>query len=419
MSVALLLTFLGGIIILGVIGNFLFSHTRVPMPVILMLLGVLLGPATGWITSDSFSTVAPYFGTIALILILFEGGLDLEFETAVKQFVVAFVIGFFYFSVCVAGTFAILFYLGIMPAKASLLSAFVLGGTSPAVIFPVVAKISASKELKTLLRLETAMTEVMTVVAVVLFLDVLDAPQTGDVSKVVAYLMAKVGVALILAGVVGFLWSRVMSALAGENLSYMLTLGVVFLLYAGAEELGAEPALTILFFGLILGNAHWIAVRLEPIFHRKFEKTINATQFVVHETLKHINAELSFLVRTFFFVFMGLLVSFANLSAGIWISAILILALLSGARWLAVRFVLSERPYGTYGMISRGLACAVMALIAIERNVAGAERLLPLVFLVILGSNIIMTGWIFAHESQNRPAKPLEVAERFSTENRI
>ena len=90
MDVSLFAALIGGIIVLGVIGDFLFTKTKIPTPIILMLAGIALGPATNILQSDIFFEIAPYFGTFALILILFEGGLDLEFDLVIRPFVLLF-----------------------------------------------------------------------------------------------------------------------------------------------------------------------------------------------------------------------------------------------------------------------------------------------------------------------------------------
>ena len=403
MGITTLLLFLGGIILLGVLGNFLFSRTKVPTPVILMALGILLGPVTGWVRSDAFGPAAPYFGTIALILILFEGGLDLEIEQAMKQSIKSASIGIIYFSICAATIYFILFKLHILPQQASILAALVLAGTSPTVLFPVVSMLNIPKELKTLIMIETALTEVLTVITVVIYLDVAKTSGAVTVGNVVGSLLLATILSMATAAAAGAVWVRLMRSIAKEPLSYMLTLGTIFILYAIARSIGAEPALTVFFFGLILGNSHWILKKIAPKHA--------ASAIGIHETVKAVNAELSFLVRTFFFVFMGLLFDFSHLSTGIITGAGLTVIALLIARWLVIRVtsvaVTELRPTESagisVGMISRGLACAVMAFTAAESGIPAAGKCVPLAFLVILATNLIMTAFIFTYERREIP----------------
>ena len=137
MDVSLFAALIGGIIVLGVVGDFLFTKTKIPTPVILMLAGIVLGPVTHILKSDIFLEIAPYFGTFALILILFEGGLDLEFDLAIRQFSSALLLGFLSFALAAAGITALCLILFQMEMTQALLYGFIFGGTSPAVILPV------------------------------------------------------------------------------------------------------------------------------------------------------------------------------------------------------------------------------------------------------------------------------------------
>ena len=71
----------------GVSGaNRLFRWTRIPDVVVLMATGLLIGPGLGWAHPDQFKEVTHAFGTLALILILFEGGLDLNIRETISHF---------------------------------------------------------------------------------------------------------------------------------------------------------------------------------------------------------------------------------------------------------------------------------------------------------------------------------------------
>jgi cell volume regulation protein A len=75
----------------------------------------------------------------------------------------------------------------------------------------------------------------------------------------------------------------------------MLTIAILFVLYGVTEVAHGSGAMASFIFGLILGNHAELAKRL----HLK-------PSFVVDERIKQFHSELSFVVRTFFFVFLGL-----------------------------------------------------------------------------------------------------------------
>ncbi|ACF15095.1 sodium/hydrogen exchanger [Chloroherpeton thalassium ATCC 35110] len=410
MSVTIFLALLGGIIVLGFFGSFLFSKTKIPNPVILMLVGIILGPATHFVTSGTFMQIAPYFGTVALILIMFEGGLDLEFEVAISQFNTALFLGLLYFAI-VAGSVTVvcllLLRLELVPA---LLYGSIMAGTSPAVIFPVLSKLSISKNLKTLLSLETALTEVLTVVSVVLILDVVKEPETATPSAMFSHISISIGISLFFATIAGLLWGRFMGVFSRESLAYMLTLGFVLLLYSLSELAGGDAAITILFFGLILGNGKWIASKSIQVLHQWVKTNLDASHFELDEVVKKINAEVSFLIRTFFFVFMGLLFDFSMFSPVVILVSISILLIQIFGRLGSIRTILPFSPSlqgnhisASMAMVPRGLACAVMAFVVVKSNMPGTETLVPIAFSTILLSNLSMTGFVFFYESKHAP----------------
>ncbi len=77
---------LGGLIVLAFVANILYQRTRVSDLVVLIVIGVLLGPVLHWVDVDKFRPVTHAFGTLALIVILFEGGLELKLRDAIRHF---------------------------------------------------------------------------------------------------------------------------------------------------------------------------------------------------------------------------------------------------------------------------------------------------------------------------------------------
>lgn len=82
---ATLLVLLGGIIGVGFIGNLFFERTRIPAVLLLIAIGIFLGPITRIVPPENVRPFMPFFGAIALTIILFEGGLDLDLQHTIKQ----------------------------------------------------------------------------------------------------------------------------------------------------------------------------------------------------------------------------------------------------------------------------------------------------------------------------------------------
>ncbi|MGH9446928.1 MAG: cation:proton antiporter, partial [Terriglobia bacterium] len=86
MSPTTFCAFLGGLLALAFIANRFYRLTRVPDVIVLMAVGLVLGPILGWVKSAEFQSVTHILGTLALILILFEGGLELNLRDTLRHF---------------------------------------------------------------------------------------------------------------------------------------------------------------------------------------------------------------------------------------------------------------------------------------------------------------------------------------------
>ena len=112
----------------------IFSRKRIPDVLLLMFIGLLIGPLTGWVKPESLGSVASVFTTITLVIILFESGTQLNFNTLVNSIrgtMKLTTINFFVTMVVVA-------LIGILIEKFDILTGLmmgaILGGTSSAVV---------------------------------------------------------------------------------------------------------------------------------------------------------------------------------------------------------------------------------------------------------------------------------------------
>src|SRR5450631_929787 len=99
MNLTYLFGMLGGLLVLAFAANRLFRWTRIPDVVVLMATGVVIGPVLGWARADQFRDVTHAFGTLALILILFEGGLDLKIRETISHFPGGLLFGFLAYAI--------------------------------------------------------------------------------------------------------------------------------------------------------------------------------------------------------------------------------------------------------------------------------------------------------------------------------
>lgn len=421
MDVPIFFAVIGGIILVGFLANLLFKLTKIPSVLLLMSIGVFIGPITGWIASDALLDIAPYFGTMALLIILFEGGLELDIMTVVRQAPKATVLAVGVFALSVVLVFGFALYVMEMTVLNALLLAAVLGATSPAICIPVVQGLSVRDEIKTIVKLESALGDVLLIVSVLLLVN-FDSTGSQGFGSVVLSFVTSFGVAFVVASVAGVLWSRLIAWMGKEPLAYMLTLGFMFLLYFMVEEMHGSAAIAVLMFGLMLENMEVITSKISVRVRRLAGIDIDSEKFILNQFIKNITQELSFLLRTFFFVYLGLLLDFGELTWVIGLFIIGISALLLIGRWLMMQIFKKMSRGFTEGeqqvimaMLPRGLATAVMALLPFQQEAIAGTEILPLyAFGIIVLTNLFMTGSVIFAErrlrgERQRSTQPLAV----------
>jgi len=370
----------GVVIFLGVAGEAFFKKTGIPDVAFLMIFGVIVGPVLGIIQPEVVIQVVPYFAALALIIIMFDGGLNLDIKHIVKtaHFSVTLAILGFILSVVII-SLATHYALGWLWLESILLGSIV-GGSSSAIVFGLVRNIKISEEVKSMLSFESALTDILAMIAAFILFEAVLAGHF-DLQTLQDTLGRAIIVGLVLGFGVGIPWMYVSTKLGNAQHAYMLTLGILFVLFFLANSFGESGALTALVFGLMLGNKS----HLSRILKFKLPKI---------ETDDPTHNQLTFLVRSFFFVFVGLLASFGQIEYvvfGILITiAVYVGRVFVGKITLTKRFSKLDRAV-TNSMIPRGLAAAVLATYPITMGLPNAEAYPQIIFFIILSSVIITT----------------------------
>ena len=379
-SAPILLLAASVVIILGVLGEAFFKKTGIPDILFLMVLGIIIGPVLGIIQPAAVLEIVPYFAAVALIIIMFDGGLNLHIGKVLKTAHFAVILVLVGFAISV-GIVASLAHYGLgWEWIDSILLGSIVGGSSSIIVFGLVQKIRISDDAKSMLSFESALTDIFAVIiAFVLFEAALSGEFSLDLLGVTIGKAVLVG--LVLGFGVGIPWMFVMSKLKNAQHSYMLTIGMVFLLFFLATSFGESGALTALAFGLMLGKKTYFSRLLKVKFP---EDTIDNS----------LHNQVTFLVRAFFFVFVGLLASFAQLEYVIFgiVAAIAIyIGRIIITKSVLVRGFSKLDKKVTSVMIPRGLAAAVLATFPLSMGLPNAEAYPQIIFFVVLTSVIITT----------------------------
>ena len=364
------------LLVIAVIANRLSRWTRVPDIIVLLLIGVGLGPILHWVDASNFSVAIRILGMLALILILFEGGLELRLKETIRYSPGGILLAMVSYGLTVGLiTFVARALLHMNWMDSALLGA-VLGSTSAAVVLPAIQQVDAPEAIKITLTLEASLGEIIAVLTVGTLIG-LDGSQPIFQGLITGF-GHHVLIDVVLGVAAGVAWSRVWPQFASQQFSNALNLGMVLGVFAVGRYAGGSGLLAELVFGLTLAN-----MPRTPHMMRQ-----GARMMAFH-------SELIFLVRSFFFVLLGIMAQFVSKAYVVPILAIL--AALVLARWLAVRAtrwsirdVLPTQTELLFLLMPRGLITAVLALQVLAARGQAFYFLPAMAFTVVLFTNIFV-----------------------------
>jgi len=417
MNLTYLFGLLGGLLVLAFAANRLFRWTRIPDVVVLMATGVVIGPVLGWAHADQFKDVTHAFGTLALILILFEGGLDLNIRETLSHFPGGLLFGVIAYGLTTVSAGLIASASLKINLRDAMLAGAVVGCTSSTIVLPVLQQWNAESGVKIILLLESTLGDILGVLTVGFLIR---SHQAGGsaVGDFLTGFFSQVAISLAVSFVIGFGWSRLLPYLSEQQFWQVLTFSMVLLLYAGTEFLGGSGLLAVLGFGLAISNLSGGRRSLVPTLFQLSQGGPGA-----HEQILNFHSELSFLVRTFFFVLIGAVVELSGLRT-IWPLLLGLTGVIFLARWISIQFcrwtwrgLTSADREKILWMLPRGLITIVLAIEIIEVRGQSMSFLSPMSFAVILLTNLILvfgsirtkkmdpTGKLAASEIANAPGE--------------
>lgn len=370
------LLFLGAALLVGYGAHLIFRRYHVSDVIFLLLAGVLAGPILGVVRPDVIAPAIPFLSPIALIIVLFEGGLELSWDDMRKHAPRALGMALATWSITViAVAIATHFVIGLSWVLSALFGLCV-AATGMLVVIPLLAQMRVPGDARVLLTVETSLGDLLSAVAVTTLAGVLvlrASPWTGAL-----ILSDKFVIGASLGLLAGVIWARTMHRLPQELHGYPLTLAALLLTYGAAEKLGGSGYIMALAFGLFLGNAPAL-MRVGGL--RDLKPLPSAMR--LHQ------GEFIFLLRSVYFVFLGLTIPRAVLlSPTFLLAGLVLLVAIVAARVLAVTLTVRGAAPATrlllVSMMPRGLATAVIASIPVAMGVPGAQDFLAYTFLVIV-----------------------------------
>ncbi|MFC1962040.1 cation:proton antiporter [Chloroflexota bacterium] len=409
-DIAPAIAFVGILIFLAHLFTAVFSRTRVPDVLLLIIIGIVIGPVLKMVTPEQFGAVGAILTTITLIIILFESGTTLDLLSLRKSLGGAMALAVTSFFITMAAVAGVAYWL----AGLELISAFILGAIigsiSEAIVIPLVKQLRMRKDSQTILSLESSVNDVL---SIVLTIALIEAYRMGEfhLGPVAGSLVAWFLVAIVFGIIGAFIWSKLLSPIHAIKNTLFTTPAFVFIIFGVVELMGFNGAIAALAFGVTLGN-------IQSIRFYVFRKP-QTTESALNPTERIFFSEVAFLLKTFFFVYLGLslqLVSGWMIQMAVILTAIVFVLRIPAVRLTVTKAIPVKDASIMAIMVPKGLAAAALATIPFQQGVSGGEFIRDITYGVILFS-VVMTsimllfvektklgavyGWIF---SPHKPA---------------
>ena len=397
---------LAGIIILGILAQWVAWKFKIPAILPLILIGLLVGPiAAAYLSDDGTKWIEPiwngekglfpgdnlyYFVSLAISIILFEGGLTLkrnEIKNVGPVITKLITLGS---AITFLGAGIVAHFVFGLGWDLSFLFSGLIIVTGPTVITPILRNIPLKKDVSTVLKWEGILIDPIGALVAVLVFEFISVGGGGGFTKTALIEFGKI---LLFGTTFGFTFAHGLAYLINKKLipHYLLnvvSLSTVLLVFVESEVFAHESGLlAVVVMGMVLGNG-----KLKNI-----------------KELLYFKESLSILLISMLFILLAANINIEDLMLlYTWKTAVLFSIVVFVIRPLAVfastyksNLEFKEKLFiswvGPRGIVAAGIA-SLFGSKLLKEGVEGAEYITPLVFMIVLGTVLLnaTTARLFA-----------------------
>lgn len=398
---------LGGIIILGILAQWLAWKFKIPAILPLLIIGLLVGPISAeFLSTDGKKWIEPawngseglfagenlfYFVSLSISIILFEGGLTLKLKEIknVGPVVITKLITLGSLVTFIGAAIATHFVFSLSWEISFLFSALIIV-TGPTVITPILRNIPLKKDVSAILKWEGILIDPIGALVAVLVFEFISVGSGGEFTKTA---LVEFGKIVLFGSTFGFTFAHALNFSINKKWipHYLLNvfalasvLGVFVLSDSFARESGL---LAVVVMGMVLGNSK--SEYLKELLYFKESLSILLISILFILLSANIDMEELWLIYNWKTVILFVIVVFALRPIGVFLST-----------WNST-LKLNEKLFiswvGPRGIVAAGIA-SLFGIKLVANGVNGAEYITPLVFMIVLGTVIFnaTTARIFA-----------------------
>ncbi|MBG6133088.1 NhaP-type Na+/H+ or K+/H+ antiporter [Aquimarina sp. EL_43] len=396
---------LAGIIILGILAQWVAWKFKIPAILPLILIGLLVGPFATLFTSDGTKLIQPiwngteglfpgeslfYFVSLAISIILFEGGLTLRRSeilnvgpVIIKLITIAVIVTFF-------GAGLAAHYIFDLSWPISFLFSSLIIVTGPTVITPILRNIPLKKDVSAVLKWEGILIDPIGALVAVLVFEFI---RVGGGEEFTLTALIEFGKIILVGFTFGFTFAHALAfslkkKIIPHYLLNVVTLALVLGVFVLSDTFAHESGLlSVVIMGMVLGNIN--LPHIDEILYFKESLSVLLISILFILLAANINIEDLQLIYNWQAVLLFVIVVFIVRPAGVFLSS-----LNSGLKTNEKLFI---SWVGPRGIVAAGIA-SLFGLKLYKEGIPGAEYITPLVFMIVLGTVLLnaTTARLFA-----------------------
>jgi cell volume regulation protein A len=367
----------GALLAVALSASLLAGRLRVPGLVTFLAIGMIVGSdGLGWIDFNNYE-MARAAGVAGLALILFEGGLAIEYSALKQVALPATLLALLGTALTAAITGLIAWWLLDLSLLESLLLGSIVAGTDGAAVFAIMRGSTIRRRLAYTLEGEAGLNDPVAVLLTVALIDLITKPETGPADIALLFVEelvigGAVGVAVGMAGA----WALRTVKLGSAGLYPVASLAIASLAFGGADTLHGSGFLAVFLCGVAL----------------------TADEIPAQRTIETFHEGLAWVAQLGLFLTLGLLVFPSDLPSVALSGTLLAILTAVVARPLAVLIVLGRLKFsfaerlvlGWAGL--RGAVPIVLATFPIIAGVPGANEIFNIVFFAVAVSTVLQAA---------------------------
>ena len=385
--------FIGIVLFLGQVFSSLFEKTRLPDVLPLMMLGMIMGPLTGLIRPEDFGRAGEIFTTLALIVVLFQSGINLKILSlrgAMGQ-------GFLLTTVTFTLLTVVLAFLSRIVLEVPKLYAFIIGAivadNSTAVIIPLLSKLKISAKSRAILFLETNLVGVYSIVLTLALMGMAVKGGAFSAQGLGVEVLKSFGIGFFFSIIAGLFWMRILNKVRNLENAVSLTFAFVLLVYGLSNLAGGDGVLATMVFGAVVGNMRLI--------RRLWLKKLSFNALALNEGEKSFFTEVEFIFKTLFFVYMGISMHFGEvhlLVLGLFFALFKLLVRTPCVNWCISKKISRSDCSVLLAMCPNGLVSAVLAAMIAQQLPENGHVIQDVIYSVIFFSVMLSSLMSFRIE---------------------